>query len=388
MVIVKVFEILTFVSFIIPILFYMGYATLLLHYNKKSRLRKKIYQYVYPNVTLIVPVYNEETIIGKKINNIKETEYPYDKMEVIFVDGNSSDRTPKIIQEHALESKISFRLIRQKKREGYTRALIEGIKNSQSEIIIATDAASYYYSNTILNLSRHFTDPKIGAVTGKEVVLGKEGDMGPSLEKSYRFFYDFIRVGETEIDSTPDSKGEVLAIRKEICDQILEKLVQSPNASFDTCVPYQAKIMGYKTIFDEEAKYYEHAPASFSDRMKQQVRRATLLIGGLLLFKGLIFNKKYGRFGLLILPAHFIMDCLLPSFFMVGTLSFLVLTIIKPLEVSPIWLAGLILLLIGKSRSFIISFIQSQFALIAALFKLAKREETLFIESIPSTRTI
>ena len=385
--IVIFFEILTFVSFMVPLLFYLCYGALLVHYNRQSRLRKRSYRYIFPSVTLIVPVYNEETIIERKINNINETEYPHDKIEVIFVDGDSSDRTPEIVLRQALDSKISIRLIRQKKREGYTRALIEGIKNSQSEIVVATDAASYYYSNTILNLTRHFTDSEIGAVTGKEVVLGKEGDVGPVLEKSYRFFYDFIRVAETEIDSTPDSKGEVLAIRKDICDKILEKLVRSPNASFDTCVPYQAKIMGYRTIFDEDAKYYENAPASFSDRMKQQVRRATLLIGGLLLFKGLLFSKKSGRFGLLILPAHFIMDCVLPSFFMVGALSFIILSIVNPLVTVPVWLAVLILLSIGKSRSFIISFIQSQFALFAALFKLAKREKTLFIESIPSTRT-
>ena len=41
---------------------------------------------------------------------------------------------------------------------------------------------------------------------------------------------------------------------------------------------------------------------------------------------------------------------------------------------------------VGKSRSLVVAFIQSQFSLVAALFKLARREQSLFINSIPSTR--
>jgi poly-beta-1,6-N-acetyl-D-glucosamine synthase len=386
--IAELLEVIMLVSFTITLLFYLSYSTLLLYFHKLSHLRKKNLQFTYPKVTLIVPVYNEESIILKKIQNIEEINYPNDKMEVLFVDGCSTDRTPQIITEKAKSNK-SFRLIIQEKRAGYTRALIEGIENSQSEIIVATDAASYYYSNAVSSLVKHFADLKIGAVTGREVVLRiKKGDLGPSLEKSYRLFYDFMRVAETEIDSTPDSKGEILAVRKEICDKLLEKLALSPNASFDSCVPYQAKLMGYRTIFEEDAVYYEHAPASFSDRMKQQVRRATLLIGGMLLFKSLLFNRKSGRFGLLILPAHLFMDCLLPSIFLLGLISFFILSIMNPAQMWIMWIVILISLLIEKSRLFIISFVQAQFALFIALFKLARREETLFIKSIPSTRPI
>jgi biofilm PGA synthesis N-glycosyltransferase PgaC len=388
LVIYGLFEIIMCASFIIILLFYVSYSALLLYFNKLGRRRKKISNYTYPTVTLIVPVYNEEAVIARKIQNIEGINYPHDKMEVIFVDGCSTDRTSQIILEHAQKSEKSFRLIKQDKRKGYTYALIEGIENSQSEIIVATDAASYYYPDAVLNLVRHFADSKIGAVTGKEVVLGKEGDSGPSIEKSYRFFYDFMRAAETEMDSTPDSKGEILAVRKEICGKLLGKLVLSPNASFDSCVPYQAKLMGYRTIFDEEALYWEAAPASFSDRMKQQVRRATLLIGGMLLFKGILFDKKSDMFDMLILPAHLIMECVLPSVFVLGAIAFLVLTIINPLTVAPIWIILLLSLAFRKSRLFIFWFVQAQFALVAALFKLAKREETLFIKSIPSTRTV
>ena len=52
-----------------------------------------------PSVSMIIPVYNESKIIEKKIENIRALSYPKDKLEVLFIDGNSSDDTPRLIQQ-------------------------------------------------------------------------------------------------------------------------------------------------------------------------------------------------------------------------------------------------------------------------------------------------
>ena len=384
----EVFLFLTLFSFGTIVIFYASYLACLSYYNKKSRSNKKLVEFSYPSVSLVVPVYNEEQIIGKKIENIEQMIYPSDKFEVVFVDGCSTDETCKLIMDYSQKSKKSIRLIKQEKRNGYTRAMMEGINNSKGAIIFATDAASYHYPDALQHLTKHFADPEIGAVTGREIVLGGEKKIGPQLEKSYRFFYDFMRRGETEIDSTPDSKGEILAVRREICKSLFEKLVLSPNASFDSCVPYQAKLMGFRTVYDEQAKYYEYAPSSFSDRTTQQIRRATLLIGAMLLFKNMLLNRKSGKFGMRILPVHFIMNCVLPSVFLVGVGSLVAVIVLDPISILPLWIIVLLALVVGKSRALIVSFSQSQFALVAALFRLARRRQSLLITSIPSTRSL
>ena len=238
---------------------YTCYLTLLTYFNRRQNSSENTKEFAYPTISIVVPVYNEEKVIAKKIRNIDEIVYPKDKIEVIFIDGQSTDRTSEIIAAEALSCQKSVRLIKQEKRDGYTNAIIRGILSSQGEIIVAMDAASYHYPDAIKELVKHFTDPKIGAVTGKEVVLGNDKQIGTQMEKSYRFFYDFMRKAETKMDSTPDSKGEILAVRKEICIDIIPKLKSSINASFDSCVPYQAKLMGYRTIYDERAKYYEYS---------------------------------------------------------------------------------------------------------------------------------
>jgi glycosyltransferase involved in cell wall biosynthesis len=375
-------------SFSTVLIFYIGYFMVLYFYHRRSRDNNGSLEGINsPTVSLIVPVYNEEKIISKKLQNIEELNYPSDKIEVIFVDGHSTDKTPHIIKNQMQTCKKFIKLIEQDKREGYTRGIIEGIANSKAEIIVMTDAAAYHDPDALKHLVKHFDSPLVGAVTGKEIVIGDERNLGPELEKTYRLFYDFMREAETALDSTPDSKGEILAVRRDICESLATKIQHSTNASFDSCVPYQARIMGYKTVYDSQAKYYEYAPASFTDRMKQQIRRATVLLGAMNMFRGMILKRKYGKFGTIILPAHFVMLCLLPWIFLLGVGCLLILTPINPIRVIPLWILAIGIVAVSrKSRVFLLSFIQSQIALVIAIFRLAKRAESLLITTIPSTR--
>jgi len=52
-----------------------------------------------PFVSVIIPCYNEERYIGQLIRNILSQDYPSVRMEVLIVDGMSSDRTTEIIPE-------------------------------------------------------------------------------------------------------------------------------------------------------------------------------------------------------------------------------------------------------------------------------------------------
>ena len=89
------------------VIFYASYLACLSYYNKKSRKNTQSVEFSYPSVSLIVPVYNEEQIIGKKIENIEEIVYPSDKFEVVFVDGCSTDQTCNLITDYSQKSKKS-----------------------------------------------------------------------------------------------------------------------------------------------------------------------------------------------------------------------------------------------------------------------------------------
>ncbi len=383
----EVFQIVYWFSFSVLLSFYLSYFLVLYyHYRKKEKVEGL--SEFYPSVSLIVPVYNEEQIVPKKIQNINELDYPREKTEVVFVDGCSTDNTADVIETYSKNHDGFVRLIREEQRGGYNSAMCEGVLKSHGDIIVMSDAGAYFEPDAIKYLVGHFVDPMVGAVTGKEMVLGDPEALGPRLEATYRGFYDFMRTAETRMDSTPDSKGEILAVRRKICENLTKKIHLSPSASFDCCIPYQAKAEGYRTIFEPKAAYYEYAPSSFMDRMRQQIRRAAILMGSLLLFRNMMLNKEYGRFGIVIMPVHFMMQVVLPWLFVLGFASLLIATVLDPASTIIVWalLLSTAALVSLKSRAFLLSFIQSQLALIVATLRVASRRNSIIIDTIPSTR--
>jgi len=187
------------------------------------------------------------------------------------------------------------------------------------------------------------------------------------------------------MDSPFDVKGEICAIRREICGHLLSdnpKLLT--RACVDCCLSCQARLEGYRTIFEPEAKYYEQVTSTLKDRMKQQVRRGTILIESLLLYKKMLFNKKYGLFGSIVLPAHLFMLVILPWLFVLGSISFLILFVTYPVNFL-IPLVIILFVLLVKPKLFL-SFVQSQFALVAATLRIVMARDSQIIEQLPSTR--
>jgi glycosyltransferase involved in cell wall biosynthesis len=51
-------------------------------------------------ISIIIPIYNEEKYIAKCLDSIIESEYDKNEMEVLLIDGGSTDKTIEIIKEY------------------------------------------------------------------------------------------------------------------------------------------------------------------------------------------------------------------------------------------------------------------------------------------------
>ena len=51
-------------------------------------------------LSVICPIYNEEKYIAKCLDSIIEQDYPKDDMELLLVDGMSTDRTREVIASY------------------------------------------------------------------------------------------------------------------------------------------------------------------------------------------------------------------------------------------------------------------------------------------------
>lgn len=381
--IIQVLQYLVIFLLAIPFFVFGIYGLILVHYirNKESNRNSGVNGEWDPMVSVVTPSHNEASIISKKIENLLATNYPKDKLEIIFVD-DSNDSTPDIIREYAAKYS-NIRLISFGERMGYSPSMRAGVKASIGEIVVLSDAGSFHDADTIGNLVRHFSDPEIGAVTGKDVILNVNEAVGSS-EALYMKLLDFVRTAETNMDSTFYFKGEASAARKSLITDF-----EGCSATFDTATALFIRQKGFKTIFDPEAKFYEYAPKTRDERIKQKTIRAANWIKILFQFKGMTFRTRYGKFGLLTVPANFGMLVLTPLAILAGLISLIALTVFNPIYSLFIWvflgLASLLSFVI--SRNLLSTFVDLEVSLLKALFEIAftktKHDQ---IDTVQSTR--
>lgn len=99
-------------------------------------------------VSVVIPVYNEEKYINGLIDSILKQDYNKSKFEVIFVDGNSKDKTKQIIQERLKSQNIEYKILNNEEKITPISLNI-GIKDATKDLIIRLDAHSQYPENYI-----------------------------------------------------------------------------------------------------------------------------------------------------------------------------------------------------------------------------------------------
>ena len=113
-----------------------------------------------PTITVVIPARDEEATIGACVDSVLATDYPKDKLEVIVVDDDSSDRTAEIVRQRVgqaslvlagmdedrqLEAAGPLRLIQipenRRRARAHKKAAIEkAVAHATGEIILTTDA--------------------------------------------------------------------------------------------------------------------------------------------------------------------------------------------------------------------------------------------------------
>lgn len=304
-------------------IFYFAYYSLNLYHSKKDNgFQKKA---IFPKVSLVIPTYNEEKTIFRKIENLKNLNYPKKMFEILVIDSNSSDNTKEIVADLIERYKgiLNLKLLCQKCRLGKALAINFALKHCKGEICIISDADATFEKNAIIKLVENFADPKIGAVTGKLIILNANQSSITKLEKNYRTIFEILRVGETNLDSTPVFNGPIMAFRRNLIQEL-----DSETIADDTEMSLKIRKQGFKAIYTPDAIAYEYTPTTFSSRTKQKIRRGQGIIQSFVRNKDILFNPKYSIYGSVILPSEFFMHIISPILLLIILLLGLVNVII------------------------------------------------------------
>ena len=122
-----------------------------------------------PRVAVLIPAYNEETVIVRTIRSVLNSDYK--NLHVIVIDDGSTDRTAEVAAEAYAEEIRAGRLqVLSKPNEGKAAALNFALLRTDEDIYVGIDADTVIAADAISKLVPHFEDVRIGAMAGNAKV--------------------------------------------------------------------------------------------------------------------------------------------------------------------------------------------------------------------------
>jgi peptidoglycan-N-acetylglucosamine deacetylase len=137
-----------------------------------DRLRKPYRQATpgyNPRVAVLIPAYNEESVIVRTIRSVLNSDYK--NLHIIVIDDGSLDRTAEVAREaYAAEISAGHVQVFSKSNAGKAAALNFALERMTEEIYIGIDADTVIAADAISKLVPHFENPLIGAMAGNAKV--------------------------------------------------------------------------------------------------------------------------------------------------------------------------------------------------------------------------
>lgn len=240
---------------------------------------------IRPTVALIIAAHNEEAVIREKILNSLSQTYPRELLQVVVVSDGSTDNTPAIVQEYGHAGVVS---LHQPARMGKAAAMERAVENTQSDILVFSDANSMYTADTIEKLVRNFADTQVGCVAGEKQICGQDGAGAVREAGLYWRYESYLKHMDSRVNSVVGAAGELFAIRRSLFrpaepDSIIEDFVISMRVAAN----------GHRVIYEPEAISMEDVPASVADEFERRVRISAGGFQSIVRLRGLLLSRRW-----------------------------------------------------------------------------------------------
>jgi len=216
------------------------------------------------SVTVVVPVRNRELTIQPLLDSLQKLDYDTNKVEVIVVDGNSTDKTQEIVKKYPVKLVVE-------KRKGLNLARNTGIKCAKGEIVAFTDSDCIVPPNWITKIVENFKDPQISCVGGSAKALDNDF-ISQYADNSIVRLMPFFTKREELKKVKPFFRhpaGCNMAFRRKVAEEVgyFDEHIQY---GFDE-VEFADRICraGYKMVLDPDVLVWHKHRSTFREFLKQ-----------------------------------------------------------------------------------------------------------------------
>lgn len=165
-----------------------------------------------PSICLVMAAYNEEKVIGERLRNYLELDYPRHLLAFKIGSDASSDRTDEIIEGvSAVDDSVQ---LTRYNRVGKTHIVYELADTVTADIILFTDADILIERRGLHTIARAMSDPSIGGVIGRMTYRDSAANSGNRGQGKYLQLENRLRRWESLFYTTVGPSGECFAVKR------------------------------------------------------------------------------------------------------------------------------------------------------------------------------
>lgn len=247
--------------------------------NKRRRTPKPDEERL-PTVSILVPVKNEEKVVGRLLRVLVDMDYPEQKKEIIVIDDDSKDKTVEICRGYVERYPNLIRLVLKPMSNRKASALNYGLRYAKGEIVATFDADNVPEPDALIRAAEYFEDPSTAAVQGRICSINADQNRLTkfiSYEEAVR--YEVYMRGKDSLGLFVDLAGTCQFIRRSVLETVggwdEESLCEDMEMSFrltenDCNIRYASEI-----------RSWQENPANVTQLIRQRTRwyRGSMEVG-------------------------------------------------------------------------------------------------------------
>ncbi len=252
----------------------------------------------YPPLSVLIPSYNSKATIVRTIKSIQASDYP-GKMEIIAVDDGSTDGS----REMLLKLK-GIRPLLLDRNGGKAHALNTAMKVAKGDVVACVDSDSYPEPYALRKaVAALYRDARNGAVTCFIRVEKPDSLLKKIQDIEYLTGFGFSQMATSAIEAIFVTPGPTTIFRRAALDELGG--FDEDNITEDLEMAWRLRKHGYRIDYTPEALVYTDVPNTLGALFKQRMRWYRGKFFNLRKHHDMLFNPKYGLFGMFVLPFSF-----------------------------------------------------------------------------------
>jgi len=195
-----------------------------------------------PLVSLIIPAYDEESVIAAKVANALALDYPRERLQIVVASDGSGDATAERARAAGAD------LVLELPPGGKVAALNAAAEAATGELLAFSDANSVWAPDALRRLVAPFADPQVGYVCGQVRFLDPGGG---NLEGAYWRYEMAVRRMESALAGVTAGNGAIYAVRRSAYISL------APSGSHDLSFPFAFAKRGLRSLYAPAARAEE-----------------------------------------------------------------------------------------------------------------------------------